>query len=190
MIKINVKNKFSDFLEEYSKKLDLGGFSNLAADDLGKASRREYQETGLWGEIAVSMYRYGNIDQMKINLDKKLEFYYKTGKGDSGKDDVVIYNNKTRFLDVKASHTSSEEKINYLNLVVPQREYHQNMIYVAAFTLGKSRTEIDDVVLAGFCFNEDIHKRWKYDESKMCVPVNELRKMEELNIYIGKNKYV
>ena len=186
MIKINVKNKFNDFLEEYSKKLDLGGFSNLASDDLGKASRKDFQITGILGEIAVSMYRYGNIDQIKINLDEKLKHYYKTGLGDNGRDDIVIYNNKTRFLDVKASHTTSEEKINYLNLIVPQREYHKNMIYVAAFTLGKSRTEIDDVILAGFCFNEDIHKRWQYDNSKWCVPVSELRKMEELDIYIGK----
>jgi hypothetical protein len=184
MIKINVKNKYADFLSEYSKKLDLGGFSNLASDDLSKASRHDFQTTGLIGEAAFFEYRYGSINKLKSNLDQKLEHYYRTGKGDNGFDDSITYKEKTRFVDVKTSHTENEEKIQYLNLVVPQREMHKNMIYVAAFTIGKSRTDIDDVILAGFSFNEDITKRWKYDDTKWCVPVKDLRDMKKLEIYI------
>ena len=39
-----------------------------------------------------------------------------------------------------------EEKIEKLNLVVPIREYHQNMIYVGAFTVGPTRKEVKKLV--------------------------------------------
>lgn len=184
MIVIDVKDKYKDFIEEYSKKLDLGGFSNLAKNDLQKASRESFQKTGLYGEAAHFQYRYGSIDKLRSNLDKKLEHYYKTGKGDSGADDILTFNNKTRYIDVKTSHITDKAKIQYLNLVVPQREMHENMIYICAFAYGKDRENVEEVILSGWCINEDITQKWAYDANKWAVKVKDLRGMEELEKYL------
>ena len=53
-----------------------------------------------------------------------------------------------------------------------------------AFAVGKDRSNVDNVILAGWEINECINKRWKYDETKWCVPVKDLRPMEDLNEYI------
>jgi hypothetical protein len=58
------------------------------------------------------------------------------------------------------------------------------MIYVAAFTIGKSRDTANEVILAGWVIESDITKRWNIDPKKWCVPVNDLRDMEELEQYI------
>jgi hypothetical protein len=184
MIVIDVKNKYNEFIEKYSKKLDLGGFSNLAKSDLNKASRESFQKTGLFGELAHFIYRYGSIEKLESNLDKKLEHYYKSGKGDAGKDDEITFNNKTRYIDVKTSHITDKAKIQYLNLIVPQREMHENMIYICAFAFGKDRENVEEVILSGWCINEDIVERWKYDQSKWCMPVRKLRDMGELEKYL------
>lgn len=184
MITVDVKDKYNDFIEEYSKKLDLGGFSNLSAGDLGKASRENFQKTGLYGEAAHFQYRYGGIEKLRSNLDKKLEHYYKSGLGDAGKDDEITFNNKTRYIDVKTSHITDKGKIQYLNLVVPQREMHENMIYIAAFAYGKDRSNVEEVILAGWVINEDITERWFVDKVKWAVKVRDLRGMEELEKYL------
>lgn len=184
MIKIDVKDRFNSFIEKYSSKLDLGGFSNLAKSDLEKSSRRSYQITGLYGEAAFFDWRYKSIDKLISNLDGKLKHYYSTGEGDAGRDDILHYNGKTRFVDIKTSHVLSEEKIQYLNLVIPEREMHKNMVYISAFSVGLDRENVNHVILAGWVFNEEINKRWKYDSTKFAVPVKELRPMDELKTYL------
>lgn len=184
MIKIDIKDKYVDFISKYSSKLDLGGFSNLNKSDLQKSSRKDFQKTGLYGELAHFQWRYGSIDKLVSNLDGKLAHYEKTGKGDDGKDDIITYNNKTRFIDIKTSHVLTEDKIQYLNLVIPEREMHQNMIYIAAFSVGPDRENVSHVILSGWVFNEEITKRWKYDSKKFAVSTKELHPMEGLKQYL------
>lgn len=183
MIEINVKEHM-DFIQKYAKKQTIGGLSNLSNFDLKKASRESFQITGVAGEVSWYLYRYGNIDKLKSMLDYKFETLRPERKGDDGFDDSITYNNKTRFVDIKTSHTIDEDRIKYLNLIIPKREWHQNMIYIAAFTVGKDRENIDKVVLAGWKFNEYIHKKWSYDENKLCVPFSDLSDMKDLNEYI------
>jgi len=184
MKKIELKNKYNDFINEYAKKQTIGGYSNLSKLDLEKASRLEFQFTAVQGELSWYIYRYGNYDKLKDLLDHKFQTLRPASKGDGGFDDSITHNNKTRLVDIKTSHCESVERIKYLNLIIPQREFHKNMIYVCAFSIGKSRDDVDSVILAGWCINEDIHRRWAYDNSKYCVPVNELRDMAELDVYI------
>ena len=179
-----IDQKYRQFIEEYAQFQTKGGFSNLKSKDLNKASRYDYQLGGVSCEVGWFLYRYGSIDPLKKNLDFKREHFDKTGKGDGGFDDSITANGKTRLIDIKSSHCESEDRIPFLNLVIPPREMHKNMIYVAAFSIGKDRKNIDKVVLQGWCINEDVHKKWPYDNIKWCVPVKELRPMEELEKYL------
>ena len=187
MIEITITTEHLDFIKNHAPDLDIGGFSNLAKEDLSKASRLDYQYTGLAGEIAWYIHRYGAHDKLKSLLDYKFNVCRKNNIGDNGFDDSITYNNKTRLVDIKTTHVFDKGKIRYLNLIVPQREYHENMIYVGAFSIGKTRREFDKVILAGWCFNEEITKKWQYDPNKFCVPVNDLKPMKELGQYLGND---
>ncbi len=180
---IDINKEHISFVESQAPRLDIGGFSNLATNDLSKASRLEYQYTGLYGELAWYLYRYKDHKKLKELLDYKYENCRKNGIGDSGFDDSISSNDKTRFVDIKTSHVKSIEKIPYLNLVIPQREYHENMIYVCAFSIGENRKEVNKVAIAGWCINEDIKERWKYDTNKYCVKVNDLRPLIKIEKY-------
>lgn len=184
MISIAINKEYYKFMDEYSSKLDLGGFSNLSKSDLNKSTRKQYQITGIVGEMAFYLWRYNSIDKLKSNMDKKIAYYEISGLGDGGHDDAITYKDKTRFVDIKTSHVTTKDKIQYLNLVIPKREMHHNMIYVAAFSVGPDRSDVSDVILSGWVFNEEIHKKWKYDESKFCVPVSDLKPMEDLKLYL------
>jgi hypothetical protein len=184
MITVEIDKQYSDFIYKYADKLTLNGFSNLSSSDLKKASRNEYQYTGLYGEVAWNVYRFGSIELMQNRLDIKIDNYYKTGQGDGGFDDCIEHKGKKRNLDIKTSHCNDSERIKYLNLIIPQREWHEQMIYIAAFSVGKDRKNVDKVILAGWCITEDIHKKWSFDNTKWCVPVTELRDMKDLDKYI------
>lgn len=180
MITVQIDPKYLPLVENYAAKLDLGGRSNLSSSDLGKATRNEFQYTGLFGEIAYRQWLYGHADDLFPLLNDKLAHYEKTSQGDNGRDDEITYNGFTRFVDVKSSHTNDIRRIKNLNLIVPENEFHEKQIYIAAFTLGSSRIKIDQVILAGFCYSEDLWRKWPIDRSKFCVPVTELRDMERL----------
>lgn len=184
MIEIPISKKHIEFVEQYSPGQDIGGFSNLEKKDLAKASRLDFQKTGIQGELSWYIHRYNSIDKLKDLLDYKFTNLRPANKGDDGFDDSITYNNKTRFVDIKTSYCENVDRIKYLNLVVPQREMHKNMIYVCAFSIGKTRGDVDKVILAGWVIEDDIHRRWAYDSSKWCVPVSELRDMKELDVYI------
>lgn len=172
---IEIIEAYRPFVEEYAEKQTIGGFSNLAPTDLGKASRLDYQKTALYGELAWALYRYGNYEKLQALLDQKFAELRPQRKGDEGLDDIITHNGTTRYIDIKSSHVSDPDKIPFLNLVIPEREFHQKMIYVCAFTVGPDRSHVEEVVLAGWCANEHVHKRWKYDPNKYCVPVDDLR---------------
>jgi hypothetical protein len=184
MIEISITEEHKKFIDIYAEKQTIGGFSNLASKDLSKASRNDYQKTGVAGEISWFLFRENKIDRLKEILDFKFKILRPQNKGDNGFDDQITSNGKTRYVDIKTSYTEDEERIKYLNLVIPEREFHQNMIYVCAFTIGESRININKVILAGWAITEDVHKKWKYDAAKWCVPVSDLRDMKELEIYI------
>jgi hypothetical protein len=183
-ITIKINKEHTNIVHKYGICQTIGGYSNLNKSDLSKASRLEYQYTGIYGELAWHLYRRGNTNTLVSLLEHKFATLRPAGKGDNGFDDSITANGKTRLVDIKTSHVEDIAKIQYLNLVIPQREYHQNMIYVCAFTVGKNRSNVDSVILAGWEINECINKRWKYDSAKWCVPVKDLRQMEELDEYI------
>lgn len=184
MIDVTIQEEHLKFVETRAPSLDIGGFSNLKTKDLTKASRLDYQYTGLYGELAWYIHRHGNYDKFKEVLDYKFISCRKNNIGDSGFDDSITHNSKTRLIDIKSTHIEDEGRIKFLNLIIPPREYHNNMIYVCAFTIGKNRRQIDKVILAGWEINECITEKWKYDDSKFCVPVPKLRPMKELDVYI------
>lgn len=184
MISVGLNEDHFKLIESRAPSLDIGGFSNLKKKDLSKASRLDYQYTGLYGELAWYLYRYGNYEKFKNILDYKFDVCRKNNIGDSGFDDSITHNNKTRYLDIKSTHVEDEGRIKFLNLVIPPREFHENMIYVCAFTVGRDRKHVDKVVLSGWCINEDVHKKWTYDSTKYCVPIKDLRDITELEEYI------
>ena len=184
MITIPITNEDRDIIDRYGKMQTIGGYSNLAKSDLNKASRYDFQKTGVAGEMAWYIHRFGNYNKLQSVLDEKFIILRPQNKGDGGFDDFITHNNKTRLIDIKTSHVENISKIQYLNLVIPQREMHDNMIYICAFAVGKDRSNVDNVILAVWEINECINKRWKYDETKWCVPVKDLRPMEDLNEYI------
>lgn len=184
MKEIEITQDHQDFVAIHSPDLDIGGFSNLNNDDLSKASRLDYQYTGLYGELAWYMYRYNSTNKLKDLLNIKLNTCKKAGIGDNGYDDSITSNNKTRLVDIKTSHITDINKINNLNLIIPPRELHTNMIYICAFSIGKNRRNVNKVILSGWCINEDIKDKWKYDTNKFCVPVLKLRDMTTIDQYI------
>lgn len=183
MIEIIITDEHKLFIAKEAPKLDLGGFSNLSSNDLKKASRLDFQYTGLFGELAWNIFRHNSINKMKDLLEFKEKTLNK--KGDQGFDDFLTYKNQTRFVDIKTSHTDSISKISSLNLIIPEREFHHNMIYVAAFSIGQSRRNVNKVILAGWAFSEDIKEKWFFDSSKFCVKVNDLRPISKLKNYFG-----
>jgi hypothetical protein len=174
MIEIEILDEHRQFIEEYGPHQTLGGYSNLDPKDLGKASRLEFQYTGIYGELGWYLWRYGSYDKLRNLLDIKVKKCKEAGVGDGGYDDHITCNNKTRLVDIKSSHVSDEDKIPKLNLVVPTREYHQNMIYVGAFTVGPTRKEVKKVILAGWTINENITDTWYYDPSKYAISIQKL----------------
>lgn len=184
MIEIKLNKEHLDFIKSKAPSLDIGGFSNLKKNDLAKATRHDFQITGLAGEAMWFLYRYNSLDKFKAVLDYKFATCRKNNVGDSGFDDCITYNKITKLVDIKTSHVSDEQKIQYLNLIIPPREYHKNMIYICAFTIGPDRTNINTVIFPGWCFTEDISKKWSYDNSKWCVPVKDLRDIKKLDKYI------
>ena len=175
-----ITSEHRDFVARYAPGQDIGGFSNLSKNDLSKASRLDFQYTGIYGELAWYLYRYGNLDKLQNLLEQKFRELRPQRKGDDGLDDIVTHNGKTRNIDIKSSYVPNVDKIQYLNLVVPEREYHPDMIYVGAFTVGSDRRNIDQVMLAGWCANEHITRRWKVDPKKFCVSVQDLRDLSVL----------
>ena len=184
MITIDVNEEHIKFINKYAEYQTIGGFSNLSKSDLSKASRLNFQKTGVAGELAFYLYRYNSYKKLESILDSKFKNLRPAGKGDGGFDDSLTFNNKTRLIDIKSSHVEDEKKIQYLNLIIPEREFHTNLIYVAAFVVGPNRENPKKVILVGWAINEDVHKRWKYDPNKYCVPVSDLRDMRELEQYI------
>lgn len=180
MIEIPVLPEYIAIAEEYAPKQTIGGLTNLNASDIAKASRQDFQYTGIYGEIAHHVVRYSSLTKLKETLDYKYKNLRPARKGDDGIDDLLTFRNITKKIDVKASHWPTND-ISHLNLIVPQREYHENTIYIAAFTIGESRTSPTSIILAGWANNERITKIWRPDEpTKRCIPVSELRPMSSL----------
>jgi hypothetical protein len=179
MIKVNVE-KHMNFIREYAEKQNIGGFSNLRKADLAKASRYDYQITGLSGEVAWYLARHGSIDKLKELLDFKYDTLRPAKKGDGGFDDSIIINGLDRKIDIKTSFVEDEMRIKKLNLVVSPRELHEDMVYIAGFSVGKTRDNPEYVCLAGWCFNEDVKDKWGYDPGKFCVKLKNLYTLDSL----------
>lgn len=172
---VKITDEHRQLVSEYAIKQTIGGLTNLSSSDIKKASREHFQYTGLYGEAAWHTFRYGNLDRLKDVLDMKYKICRDNGIGDGGYDDHITKNGHTRIIDIKSSHREFND-IHKLNLIVPKREYHENTIYVAAFTIGKTRVDVDYVILAGWANNERLVKSWRDDEpDKKCVPVSDLR---------------
>jgi len=180
MIIIEITDEQRELVKKYAIKQTIGGLSNLPPSDLAKASREHFQYTGLFGEASWHIFRFGHLNNLINTLDYKNKELASSRRGDGGWDDEITFRNITRQVDIKTSH-STTDYIDNLNLIVPKREYHQNTIYVLAFTIGKSRIEPDKVILAGWVPNESVIKVWRKDDpTKLCVPVSELRNINSL----------
>lgn len=177
---IQVTEAHKKIVEEYAPKQTIGGLTNLSNHDIAKATRQDFQYTGIYGEIAWHEFRYGKLDHLIETLDMKYKELRPKRKGDDGIDDLLTFRNITKKIDIKATHWKTEN-IDHLNLIVPKREYHENTIYVAAYTIGNSRQDPEKIILAGWANNERVTKIWRADEpDKRCVPVSELREMKLL----------
>lgn len=174
---IDVTDEQRELVSKYAIKQTIGGLSNLPKSDLAKASREHFQYTGLYGESAWHMFRYGHLNNLIKTLDKKNEELKPQRKGDGGWDDEITFRGVTRQVDIKTSHSSSDY-VDNLDLIVPKREYHENTIYVLSFTIGNNRVAPLKTVLVGWAPNEAVTKVWRESEpDKLCVPVLELRNL-------------
>lgn len=177
---IEITDKHRKVVAEYAPKQTIGGLTNLSSFDIAKATRQDFQYTGIYGEIAWHEFRYGNLEKLIETLDLKFKELRPLRKGDDGIDDLLTFRNVTKKIDIKTTHWKTED-INHLNLIVPKREYHENTIYVAAYTVGGNRQAPDKIILAGWANNERVTKIWRTDEpDKKCVPVSELRNISLL----------
>lgn len=180
---IKIEKEHIDFTSKYGENQNIGGFSNLSPDDLKKSSRLGFQYTGIYGELAWYIYRYGSSEKLAELLDFKFQNLRPNKKGDGGFDDKVEKNGLVRLIDIKSTHVSDKDWIPKLNLIIPEREYHKNMIYVCAFTVGNNsndRLNINEVILSGWCANEHVSDRWSKDPKKYAVPVSSLKKLSIL----------
>ena len=64
MEEVEITKEHQDFVVPYAKGRDLGGFSNLGKNDLQKSTRLDFQYTGLYGELAWYLFRYGNYEKL------------------------------------------------------------------------------------------------------------------------------
>lgn len=182
---IEMKQEYRTLVEEYAPKQTIGGLTNLNSHDIAKATRQDFQYTGIYGEIAWHVFRYGKLDKLRETLDQKFKELRPKRKGDDGIDDLLTFRNITKKIDIKATHWR-DDNIDHLNLIVPKREYHENTIYVAAYTVGGDRQDPEKIILAGWANNERVTKIWRQDEpDKKCVPVSELRDMSLLKKCFG-----
>lgn len=180
---IKITQEHRDFVAQYAPNQDIGGFSNLSKEDLKKASRLGFQHTGVLCEVGWNLFRYGNLNKLQELLDFKFANLRPTGKGDEGYDDEITHNGFTRRIDIKGSHITNKDWMSKLNLVIPEREYHEKMIYVCAFTVGQSaedRLNVEEVILAGWVPNEQVKERWRVDPKKYAVQVPNLRDLSSL----------
>jgi len=185
VLTINIPAKYNEFIEEYSKKLTLNGFSNMSSEKLAEYSRTDLQCTGLQGEVAYAIYSQGTADHLAKLIDAKYEEYLITKKGDGGIDAQLVMDGKLINIDIKTSHITDEKKIRSLNLIVSENEFHPSQIYVAAFAISPERAKANKVILAGWAWSEQVaKKRWKFDKEKYCVPVRSLQDMMKLERYI------
>lgn len=180
---IKITQEHKDFVAKYAPGQDIGGFSNLSSSDLGKSSRLGFQWTGIYGELAWAIFRRGSLDHLRKLLEMKFRTLRPSGQGDGGFDDEISHNGSTRLIDIKSTHITDETQIPRLNLVIPEREFHQKMIYVCAFTIGEDKNDrlnVDRVILAGWCSNENVVSRWRIDPKKYAVSVPNLRPLSAL----------
>ncbi|SRR5258706_7899211 len=187
MVKIIITPEIRSLVHEYAPKQTIGGYSNLKRFDINKSTRLDFQYTGLYGEAAWYSYRYNSIQKLKELMDRKNEHFAATRKGDDGFDDQIVFCGEQRLLDIKSTHVDTEEKIAKLNLVIPPRELHPKMIYVAAFTIGTDRQTVQEVMLTGWCRTEDVKDKWHYDRDKFAVKVANLKPTEDLRKYFEEN---
>jgi hypothetical protein len=182
---INLPKDVIEFINSQGSRFDIGGFSNLNKNDLNKATRHDYQLVGLGGEASWFLRRDGNIERWKKMLDMKYAHWEKTGKGDDGIDDIFYQDGIRKGIDVKTSHVEDIKKIQYLNLIIPKREFHDNRIYVAAFTIGPARNNFKHVALVGWIASHEIDDKllWKGDPSgkKYGIPMSKLHKLPAAN---------
>lgn len=189
---IQVTDHMKKFVASMAPRDDLGGYSNLNKNDLGKASRLDFQYTGLFGEIAWWTWKYGDVPETYERLrklkDRKYDTYVKTGKGDDGEDDTfTLVDGTTLLVDVKTTHTTSLDKVQTLNLVIPPRELHAQSVYVAAFTIASSsqRQSPEAVAFPGWVRTCDVSKRWTIDPKKWAVRVPDLFPFKKLNQFLS-----
>lgn len=183
MIIISIDQEIRDFAAHWAPIDTINGFSNLSSDDLAKATRVEYNYTGLFGEAGWYRWRYGTDGLKKLHSFKeiKAEVWRTERKGDGGEDDRITFRGTPRFLDVKTTHIKSASDAARMNLVVAPGELHPNMVYVAAFAVGPNRQNATEVVLAGWCLNEDLKERFFADPVKFAVKVRKLTPIENLS---------
>lgn len=183
MIVVQVDDELQTLVSEQAPRFNIGGMSNLNSTDLAKADRGDFQYTGLYGEAAWFRHRYGadGLAMLRRQLDFKYENYTNTGKGDNGEDDRITFRGTPRFLDVKTTHIKSVSDVARMNLVVAPREMHPNMVYVAAFAVGPNRQNATEVVIAGWCLNEDLKDKFFLDPVKFAMKVPKLTPIENLS---------
>jgi hypothetical protein len=190
---ISMTDEYKEFVNKMAPLQTIGGLSNLDSNDLDKSSRLGFQYTGIYGELAWHLFRRGNFILLQEMLEEKHRTLRPKRKGDDGRDDEITFRGITRKVDIKTSHITDEEQIPRLNLVIPDREYHEMMIYVAAFTIGSDKNDrlnVDKVVLAGWCPNEQVKDRWKYDDKKRAVKVPNLRNLASLKTIFDSESMV
>lgn len=182
MINIAINENHRKLADIFAPQLNKGGHSNVPKKFSKSSSRLEQQYIGLYGEMAWFLYRDGDLDRFKNIMEAKIEI----GKGDNGIDDTITKNNYTRKVDIKATYSISLDDFNdrikneNINLLVPEREYRKDTIYVSACSIGKDKRNIENVIIYGWTINEKLNNKWKYSKDIYCVKPNDLFGAEKL----------
>jgi hypothetical protein len=141
-IKARLLSRSSRELHPDKNGVPQGGVSRIYTDPEKRAQMLRVQNLqGVYGEMALSKFLYGNVDQLAEYTRGEI----KEGDGDGGVD--LEY--RGRRFDTKCSALAPGRAISRQHLLVPKKEWHQGVIYVSCFV---RTTEAKDRIIDGMVF--------------------------------------
>jgi hypothetical protein len=166
-----------------AQKATMYGGSQIRSASSRQATCGDDQIAGQLGELALHKFFYGK-DGFKYYQQSRDKRNANPKKGDGGRD--LFDGEKHLDADVKCTRLQYGAKAIRYNMVVPEKEFYKDWVYIAAFCgkTDESTDKNDAVILAGWIYASDIEelRDFKTYGKRHYCGVNELRPMSELTI--------